>query len=883
MRELSPKYDPKEVEERWYQLWESKGWFKADPGSSKEAFSIVIPPPNVTGSLHIGHALNNSLQDLFSRYKRMQGFDVLWVPGCDHAGIATQNVVERELAKEGKTRDDLGREAFLERVWKWKKESGSTIMRQLRRLGASCDWTYERFTMDEGLSQAVQEVFIRLYDKGLIYQGDYIINWCPRCGTALSDIEAPHRETEGKLYHLRYPIVGKVGEFVVVATTRPETIMGDVAVCVNPKDPRFTALKGAKLELPILKREIPLIEDSYVDMTFGTGALKITPAHDANDFEIGNRFGFERIKIMDVKGVMNEKAGPYQGLDRFAARKKIVEDLKAQGLLEKVEDYKHAVARCYRCDTVVESYLSLQWFVNMTPMAEKALTALDRGETFFQPENWKKVYSDWLLNIRPWCISRQIWWGHRIPVYYNADKSKKCAARSLAEAAQKLGLKENEVIQDQDVLDTWFSSSLWPFSTLGWPDATRELGRYYPTTLLVTSWDILFFWVSRMSMFGVEVMGQVPFKEVLINSLVADEHGQKMSKSKGNVIDPLTKIDTIGADALRFALLSIESQTRYISLSEERLDAGRNFMNKIWNAARFMLMNLEGMPVETLKRPPVSELDLVDRWILGRLDGVTTQVTQYLEKGRDVNHAVNLLYDFFWKDLCDWYIEAAKVRLQGEGTAKLVAQRTLAYTLERCLRLLHPFCPFISEEIWQLLPKEGETIMRASWPKVELAPDEAAESDFKILSQIIYAVRNIRGEMKVDAKKQVTAILLAPDEATRALLLQQQEVLQSLGQMKVASISLNAEKPRGAVAAVAGSVQVFLPLEGLLDLDLERKRLEKEVGRFQGLIESIKKKLENEAFVGKAPAAVVDAERKKISEYQSSIEKLGKNLKELAS
>jgi valyl-tRNA synthetase len=881
MKELDPKYDPKEVEERWYQVWESRGYFKADPTSKKPPFSIVIPPPNVTGSLHIGHALNNSLQDLFARYKRMNGFDVLWLPGCDHAAIATQNVVEREIAKEGLKRDDLGREKFMERVWQWKEQSGATIMRQLRRLGASVDWSRERFTMDEGMVKAVEEVFIAMYAKGLIYQGDYIINWCPRCGTALSDIEAPHKDTQGKLYYIRYPLVGVKDKWIVVATTRPETIMGDVAVCVNPKDARFTPFKGAKLQLPLMGREIPLISDDYVDMAFGTGALKITPAHDANDFEIGNRFGFERIKIMDPKGMMNENAGPYKGLDRFAARKKIVADLESAGLLEKTEDYAHAVGRCYRCDTVVESYLSLQWFMKMKPLAEKALAALEQGGTKFQPENWKKVYSDWLLGIRDWCISRQIWWGHRIPVYYSPDRSRQCAARSASEAAAKLGLRETELTQDPDTLDTWFSAGLWPFATLGWPQSTPELKRYYPTSLLVTSWDILFFWVARMSMFGLEVMDQVPFSEVFINSLVADEHGQKMSKSKGNVIDPLTKIDSIGADALRFSLISIETQSRYISLSDERLEAGRNFTNKIWNAARFMLMNLQGLPEGRGLEKPAENLELADRWILSRLEKVIGEVTEYLEKGRQVNHAAMALHDFFWGDLCDWYIEAAKVRLQGEGAGKIAVQETLAFTLERAMRLLHPFCPFITEEIWQLLPHRGESIMQAPWPKAG-DQDASAEARFGEIKEVIYQVRNIRGEKKVDAKKRVTVYLVSPQNGILDTMRGQKGVLESLAQMELAYCGdSNESVPKGAVSAVAGLIQVYLPLEGLVDFDAERKRLEKEIANYKGLIQGVEKKLGNEAFVSKAPAAVVEAERQKIDAYQASIATLSQNLKDL--
>jgi valyl-tRNA synthetase len=703
MQELSPKYDPKEVEERWYKVWEGRGYFSAQPASGKPPFSLVIPPPNVTGSLHIGHALNNTLQDLLCRWRRMQGYDVLWVPGIDHGGIATHNVVEKELAKEGLKRDDLGREKFLERVWQWKESSGGTIMRQLRRLGAGCDWRYERFTMDEGLSKTVTEAFIRLYDKGLIYQGDYITNWCPRCGTALSDIEAEHKETDGKLYYIRYPVQGRPGAHVVVATTRPETLPGDVAVAVNPDDPRFAALKGAKLLLPLFQRELPLLFDAYVDKDFGTGALKITPAHDANDFEIGGRYGLERIKVMDLKGVMNASAGKYAGMDRFECRRAIVADLEAAGFLEKIEDYHHAVARCSRCSTVVESILSRQWFVRMKPLAEKALAALERGDTVFQPASWAKVYSDWLLGIHDWCISRQIWWGHRIPVY-RAPDGLQAVGRSAAEAALKLGVAESSLVQEDDVLDTWFSSGLWPFSTLGWPGETPELARYFPTSVLVTGWDILFFWVARMSMFSLELTGRVPFKTVLINSLVADGHGQKMSKSKGNVIDPLLKIDSIGADALRLGLCTIESQSRYISLSEERLETARNFTNKVWNAARFMLMNLQGLPAGRLSRPE-KDLELADRWILARLDLATAQVNGFLENGVQVNQASECLTHFFWDDLCDWYIEAVKPRLGGEAAAsRASAQGTLAFVLEQTLRLLHPFCPFMTEEIWQLLP-----------------------------------------------------------------------------------------------------------------------------------------------------------------------------------
>jgi len=881
MEALSPKYDPKEVEERWYQLWESSGYFKADPKSSKPPFSVVIPPPNVTGSLHIGHALNNSLQDLFIRYKRMQGFDCLWVPGCDHAGIATQNVVERELAKEGKRRDDLGRDKFIERVWQWKEQSGSTIMRQLRRLGASCDWGYERFTMDAGLSGSVKEAFVRLYDAGLIHQGDYIINWCPRCGTALSDIEAEHKDTQGKLYHIRYAVKGRPGAFITVATTRPETLMGDVAVCVHPEDERYLAFHGATLILPVLGREIPLITDSYVDKAFGTGALKITPAHDANDFALGDKHGLPRIKVMDPKGMMSEEAGPYAGLDRFECRRRIVADLEAQGLLAKVEDYQHAVARCYRCSTVVESYLSRQWFVRMKPLAAKALKSLEAGETEFLPPNWAKVYRDWLEGIRDWCVSRQIWWGHRIPVYHAKD-GRQAAALSLAEAAAKLGLPEAELEQDPDVLDTWFSSGLWPFSTLGWPEPTPELARYYPTSVLVTSWDILFFWVARMTMFGLELKGQAPFAKVFINSLVADEHGQKMSKSKGNVIDPLTKIDVIGADALRFALMSIENQSRYISLSEERLESGRNFMNKVWNAARFMLMNLEGFEAKGEVPRPSQGLELMDHWILAQLDRATVSVTAQLD-GYHVAPAAQELFQFFWNDLCDWYIEAAKLRLQAGGEGKRAVQAVLAHVLERTLRLLHPICPFITEEIWQRLPHDGISIMLQPWPKPG-APSAAAELEFPALREAVYAVRNLRGEMRADTAKVLSvAIKVSPEPASRAagaILSREKAVLELLTRSKVLEVSESFEKPKGASAKLAGSVEVFV-LADALDLAAERTRLQKESLRLAQHIAGLEARLADERFTAKAPAAVVEAERAKLAQSREALAKLGQNLAEI--
>ncbi len=887
MRELSPKYDPKEVEERWYREWEAGGVFACDPASGKPAFSVVMPPPNVTGSLHIGHALNNTLQDLLCRRERMRGRDVLWVAGCDHAGIATQNVVERELAKQGLRRDDLGRAAFLERVWEWKEASGGTIMRQLRRLGAGCDWRYERFTMDEGLSAAVAEAFVHLHDRGLIYQGDYIINWCPRCGTALSDIEAEHKETDGKLYHVRYPVEGRPGVFVTVATTRPETIPGDAAVAVHPGDARYAGLAGARLTLPLFGRSLPLIFDAYVEKDFGTGALKITPAHDANDFEIGERFGLPRVRVMDPSGVMNAEAGPYAGLDRFACRKAVVADLEAAGLLAKVEDYRHAVGRCYRCSTVVESILSRQWFVRMKPLARKALEALERGDTVFQPASWAKVYADWLGGIRDWCISRQIWWGHRIPVY-RAPDGRQAAARSRAEAAARLGAPEDALEQETDVLDTWFSSGLWPFSTLGWPAATGELGRYFPTSVLVTSWDILFFWVARMSMFSLELTGKVPFRKVLINSLVADEHGQKMSKSKGNVVDPLLKIDTIGADALRLGLCTIESQSRYISLSDERLETARNFTNKLWNAARFVLPHLAGLPSGEPARPGRG-LEPADRWILARLDAATHAVDRFLEEGTQVNQAAEVLTHFLWDDFCDWYIEAVKARLAAGGASGDVARATLAHVLERALRLLHPFCPFITEEIWRLLPHSGDSIVRAAWPAAPEAP--AGPGDLEVfghLQDLVRAARAVRAEKRVEPRRGLDAYVSGPrpvvDAArAQAALLRRLAGLDRLFLREEGSASegyLDAEGSEAPVAgppearaavALAGAARMLIPLEGLVDAGAERRRLEVELKRYEGLVRSQEAKLANAAFVAKAPAAVVDQERAKAAEFRASL------------
>src|SRR5665213_2458126 len=689
--ELPPAYEPKDVEARWYDIWEKSGIFTASQDKPKDkSFCMVIPPPNVTGSLHMGHALNDTLQDALARFKRMQGYNVLWLPGMDHAGIATQNVVERELKKEGKTRHDLGREGFVKRVWEWKEQYGARIMKQIRKMGCSCDWTRERFTMDEGLSKAVQKVFIDLYNEKLIFQDYYLINWCPRCQTALSDIEVVHKPSNGNFYHIRYPYADDPNSFLEVATTRPETLLGDTAVAVNPTDERYQGLVGKSVTLPLVNRKIPVIQDNYVDKEFGTGVVKITPAHDFNDFQVGNRHKLERINILNPDGTLNENAGAYQGLDRFVARKKIVADLEEQGFMIKVEPHENNVGHCYRCDTVVEPYYSKQWFVRMKPLAEKALEAVEKSETKFVPEMWRGEYEKWLNNVQDWCISRQIWWGHRIPVYTCKNCSTQVAATEAPKACAKCQKIEFE--QDPDVLDTWFSSGLWPFSTLGWPEKTKDLELFYPTSVLVTSWDILFFWVARMMMMGIKFMGKVPFKEVYIYSLVADEEGKKMSKSKGNVVDPLDMIDKYGTDALRFTLTSIETKQRYVALTPQKLESSRNFVNKLYNATRFVLMGLaDGTEVKPLQKSDWGKLKLEDRWILTRLSKTIAEVTPDYETYR-VAELSQTLYRFMWNEVCDWYLEALKPRLYLEANSeeKNLAASVVVTVFDACLLYTSP-------------------------------------------------------------------------------------------------------------------------------------------------------------------------------------------------
>jgi len=870
---LEKVYDPKAVEGKWYDFWMSHELFRADETSDAPPYSIVIPPPNVTGSLHMGHALNNTLQDILIRTKRMQGYNALWVPGMDHAGIATQNVVERQLAEEGKTRHDLGREKFIERVWKWREESGGTIIHQLKRLGASCDWSRERFTMDEGLSRAVKEVFYRLYHEGLIYRGDYVINWCPRCHTALSDLEVEHEPHEGRLYYIRYPL--KDGGEVIVATTRPETMLGDTAVAVNPSDERYKHLIGKTVILPLVNREIPIIGDRYVDVEFGTGALKVTPAHDPNDFLLGQTHHLETVKVIDDEGRMNETAGPaYQGLDRFECREKIVKDLEIQGFLVKIEPYEHQVGHCYRCKTVIEPSLSKQWFVKIKPLAEKAIEAVKKGDTRIIPPIWEKTYYDWMENIRDWCISRQIWWGHRIPAWYCRDCGHITVEREEVTTCAACG--STNLWQETDVLDTWFSSALWPFSTLGWPDQTKDLEVYYPTSVLVTGFDILFFWVARMMMMGLHFMGDVPFRDVYIHALVRDAHGQKMSKSKGNVIDPLVMMDRFGTDAFRFTLAAFAAQGRDILLSEDRIEGYRNFANKIWNAARFIFQS----------SPDFKEIPRVDgvthrynRWILHELNETVKAVTEAIDQYR-FNEAAGGLYQFFWHRFCDWYLELIKPILYGKRQPEALeeTQNTLYFVLDQSMRLLHPFMPFITEEIWQRIPHEGISIVKAEFPSYrENFVDERAAEEMELIIQAITGIRNIRGEMEIPPSKFLEAVVNAHEESVVSVLEDHADAIKDLARLESLRIARGAERPRGAATAIFDAFDIYVPILGIVDIAGELARIEKRLAKHEKELSQIERKLSNKNFLEKAPADVVEKEREKQSTLKALMERLSRN------
>ncbi|MGA1846017.1 valine--tRNA ligase [Deferribacter abyssi] len=864
---LPTRIDPKQFEERLYNEWLEKKYFHADENSNKPPYSIVIPPPNVTGSLHMGHALNNTLQDILIRFHRMKGYEVLWLPGTDHAGIATQNVVEKMLAKEGISRHDLGREKFIERVWKWKEESGGQIINQLKRLGASCDWDRERFTMDDGLSNAVRTVFVTLYKEGLIYRANYIINWCPRCHTALSDLEVEYEDKEGALYYIYYPVEHS-DEKLLIATTRPETMLGDTAVAVNPNDDRYKHLIGKYVILPIVGRRLPIIADEYVDMEFGTGALKVTPAHDPNDFELGKKYGLEEINVMDDSGIINENGGKFKGLDRFEARKRIVEELKELNLIEKIEKHEHSVGHCYRCKTVIEPRISMQWFVKIKPLAEKAIEAVEKGEIKIFPEMWTKTYFEWMYNIRDWCISRQIWWGHRIPAWYCDECGHINVDYKDPVSCEKCGCKQ--LHQETDVLDTWFSSALWPFSTMGWPEKTKTLEKFYPTSCLVTGFDILFFWVARMIMMGLKFMNDVPFRHVYIHALVRDQYGQKMSKSKGNVIDPLIMIEKYGADAFRFTLAAFAAQGRDIKLSENRIEGYKNFVNKIWNASRFIMMNLDG----SLDSIDFDALEMEDKWILENLAETGNKVEKHI-KSYDFNEAANEIYQFFWHRLCDWYIEFIKHRIYNNVNKKN-ALAVARFVLEESLKILHPFMPFVTEYIYKNLTN-NETITFGPYPKHEFNFKDDFESIEKVIA-FITNVRTVRGEYNIAPAKMIDIFVKCGDDF-KNLINEKSEIIKKLA--KIGNISFTGNEIEKSAVQVEKDFTIYIPLEGIVDLEEEIKRLEKEKKSFEKDIKVYGKKLQNDEYLKKAPAHIIDKDKKKYEEAKIKLEEIEKSIERL--
>jgi valyl-tRNA synthetase len=868
---LAKAYEPKDVERRWYAFWEEQGLFRADPASGKPPFCVVLPPPNVTGSLHIGHAFTNTLQDVIARWKRMSGFDVLWLPGLDHAGIATQMVVERQLAAEGKKKEDLGREAFEARVWSWKEESGGKILRQLRLMGFSLDWSRERFTMDAGLSRAVREVFVSLHEQGLVYRGNYIVNWCPRCVTALSDLEVETHPANGSLWHIRYPAADG-GEGIVVATTRPETLLGDTAVAVHPDDERYRHLHGRTLKLPVLGREIPLVADAFVDPAFGTGAVKLTPAHDPNDFEAGKRLGLPSINVMDERAVLNDNAGPYAGQDRFEARKGIVAQLEAEGLLVKTAPHVVPLGHCQRCKTVVEPRLSAQWFVRTTPLAEPGIAAVEDGRIRFVPENWSKTYFEWMRNIRDWCVSRQLWWGHRIPAWYCDPCGEVIVAREEPSACSRCG---GALRQETDVLDTWFSSGLFPFSTLGWPDKTADLARYYPNDVMMTGFDIIFFWVARMVMLGMRFGGDVPFRTVFINGLVRDERGEKMSKTRGNDVDPLVVIEKHGADALRFTLSALAAPGTDPSLGEARLLGYKAFVNKLWNAARFVLMNLEG---EIAPSYDAASLPLPSRWILERLQATAGEVNAALAEFR-FDQGANALYHFLWDDYCDWYLEISKVYLFDAATAP-VARRVLVDVLETALRLLHPFMPFVTEELWQRLPHEGASIMLAPFPGGGSPATEAAAA-IAPLMEAVTAIRTVRSEYGVDPKRRVDVRIVAGGEGAAALR-EASGWIRTLARLEAFDVLETAPAAEaGTIRQPVGGWEIHVPLSGLFDVAAERTRLSRELEKVRAELDGLGKRLENPQFVDRAKPEVVAEARQKQADLGARAEKVEGMLRSL--
>ena len=899
---FSPRYNPHDVEERLYQQWESQGLFRAEPDAKRAPYTIVIPPPNVTGILHMGHALNNTIQDILIRFKRMQGDNALWVPGTDHAGIATQNVVEKQLAKEGTRRQDLGREAFVQRVWQWREQYGSTIIKQLKRLGASCDWQRTRFTMDEGLSEAVLEVFVRLYDKGLIYRGHYIINWCPRCQTALADEEAPRKETRGKLWYIRYPLRAQ-REHIVVATTRPETMLGDTAIAVHPKDKRYKHLIGQKAVLPLVNRELPIIADELVDPDFGTGAVKVTPAHDPVDFQLAKRHDLQILNIMTGDGRMENVPEPFNALDRFECRKRVLEALEQQNALEKTVDHLHGVGHCYRCDTVVEPRLSPQWFVKMQPLAKPAIKAVKDGTIKFVPSRWTKVYLNWMENIQDWCISRQIWWGHRIPVWYcNACLSQTTEieregdvknitgrAKPLAADKKQPGVIVSKVSpekcptcgsvvglhQDEDVLDTWFSSWLWPFSTLGWPQKTKDVAYFYPTNTLVTAPEIIFFWVARMIMAGYFCMGKPPFTKVYIHGTVRDLTGKKMSKSLGNIIDPLDIIGKYGTDALRYTLITSTAIGQDIFLSEDKFTVGRNFANKLWNVTRYVLLTTSQANSSDQQLSKSNALSTADRWILSRLHHTIGAVTKALDRF-DFNGAAQALYDLIWRDYCDWYVEYSKLVSEPQRAATYCVLREV---LDTSLRLLHPIMPFVTEELWQHL-SQASSIMTAPWPKTEKRwIDSEAEHQFELFKGVVTAIRTMRAELNVPIDTRPPARFSAKDDRTRQFLEAHRPFVQALAQIGEVAIGEALAKSRDAAATVVDGIEVILPLTGVIDASKERQRLQTRISELSEELSRLEAKLKDRQFVQRAPKEVVAQTKARRTQVDETLQKFSGHLK----
>lgn len=872
-------YDPKETEDKWYRTWMEAGYFKGNPNSSKKPFTIVIPPPNVTDVLHLGHALNNTIQDILIRYKRMSGYEAEWLPGADHAGIATQIIIEKQLAKEGITRRELGHDKFLERVQDWAYRNKDLILNQLKKIGSSCDWERTRFTLDEQLSQAVAEVFLRLYKKGLIYRGHRIVNWCPTDQTSISDDEVEHKEIDSHLWYIRYKLKGN-DEYLTVATTRPETMLGDTALAVSPTDTRYKKYVGKTVILPILEREIPIVADSYVDPQFGTGVVKVTPAHDPNDFEIGRRHDLPQINVMNLDGTLNENAGKYKGLDRFDGRKQLLKDLEAKGFLVKTEKYKLIIGTHDRCHAIVEPMLSEQWFVKMEPLAQPAIEALKSGKLRFHPEHWSKTYLHWMENIRDWCISRQLWWGHRIPIYYCQDCGEVMAAAKAPDKCSRCG--STNLLQDEDVLDTWFSSWLWPFSVFGWPEETELMKKFYPTDVLVTASEIIFLWVARMVMAGYEFTGELPFTDVYIHGTLRDANGVKMSKSLGNGIDPLLIIGQHGADALRISLILATPDGQDPWITQNSFELGRNFNNKIWNASRFVMMNLGDEKID-LDQVPKGNLTLIDHWILSRLEKTIKTVDSAVDDFR-LNAAAKALYDFVWKDFCDWYIELAKPRFASPSAEqKQLVRQVTGYVFKRILLLLHPFTPFITEEIYQQFAGDGQkTIMFGPWPKIEEGfENDELENKLARLQSVVNAIRNIRSEMNVPPGKRANVFIRVEDKELKSILSEYVDFYKGLAKIDELTIGSDVKKPPMSASAVLPGAEIFIPLEGLIDIEFERARLSKELVNLKTQLEKLSKKLGNPDYLANAPEDVINRDRSKRTEFEERVEKINTNLEQL--